>query len=163
MTLVRSDQARCPELLESENALLWCMRAWVIGYCADRRLSDRIEAALARLGAAEAVAEFDGFMRTLGQGARRTIEINCVCYPDISNDERRLLDSFAYQQREDHEEAYAIISHLLIGRAATIACERAQRLALAFAAAGRIFPRPSLTSVSRTADFVCAGMSRYLH
>lgn len=163
MTLVGSNHARCSELLASENALLWCMRAWVIGHCTNRHTSDRIEAVLAKVGALGAGAEFDGFMRALSQGARGTMEINCVCYPDVSDDKRRLLDAFALQQQGNHDEVYATMSNLLTVRAAAVACERLKRLALALDTAGRVSRRPSPNPANRIADFVCAGMSRYLH
>jgi hypothetical protein len=140
----QSDHSRSSELPELENALLWCMRAWVIGHCNHRKVADRIETVLGALGAAAAVADLDGFMRALSQGARRRIEVNCVCYQDVSDDERLLLDAFALQQQEDHEDAYAILAHFMAERAVVVACEHAQRLALVLAAAGRVLttPRP---------------------
>ncbi len=162
MMMVESDRDRCSELPELENALIWCMRAWVIGHCNHRKVSDGIESVFAALGVASAVADLYGFMRVLSQGARRTVEVNCVCYPDVSADERLLLDVFALQQNEDHEDAYAVMSHLMTERAAMAACDRAQRLALALAAAGRILPAPHGYEHGMNACTSLAG-SRYLH
>ena len=50
------DSTRCSELPELENALLWCMRAWVIGHCHHRNVAGRIETVFVELGAAWAAA-----------------------------------------------------------------------------------------------------------
>lgn len=125
-----------------ERALLWCLRAWVIGHCEGRSVSHHVTAVLARFGAEEALGELDGFMDVLGRGARRTININCICYDEVSDDERALLDVFAFEQRHDHRSAGAAVAGLVTRRAAPLACDRAGRLMLAFMAAGNVLAAP---------------------
>jgi hypothetical protein len=126
------------ELPVLEDVLLWCMRAWVIGRCRGVATGTRIERALARIGLSEACGYLEGFMWALSRGARRTIEIDCVCHPEVSADERMLLAVFALEQQEAHDDAYAILARLLTERAATAACESAQHLALMLSAAGEV-------------------------
>ena len=102
-------------------------------------------------------------MWALSQRTRRTIEVNCVCYPDVSADERLLLDAFALQQQENHEDAYAILNHLMMERAAVIASDRAHRLALALAGAGRVLPVPRHGRVPHLNAYADVAGSRYLH
>lgn len=154
---------RAGGLPDAENALLWATRAWVIGHCRRVDVTARIEAVLARLGAAEAAHDLNRFMSALRQGALRTIEINCVCHPEVSIDERMLLDVFALQQQEDHDDAYAILSCLLTERASVAACESAQRVGLSLAAAGRdLRCRPS-AYVRHLRDYATARPSYLLH
>lgn len=136
----------CAALPELENALLWCMRAWVIGYAEHKRVSHRIAAVFNRLGAPGAAEELEQFMGLLSRNVRRMVEVNCVCCEQVSADEHLLLDVFALQQQEDHGAAYALMAQLIDAPAAEAACDHAQRLALALAAAGRAlaetFPLP---------------------
>lgn len=161
--MMQLDRNRCSELPELENALLWCMRAWVIGHCNHRKVSDRMASIFAKLGAAGAVSDLDGLMWALSQGARRTIEVNCVCYSEVSADERMLLDAFALEQQEDHEDAYAILIHLMTERAAAIACDHAHRLALSLAAAGRLLSLPQHGCALGMSTCANVARSGYLH
>src|SRR5260221_2505527 len=81
-----------------EQQLLWSMRAWVIGYCRGLPVAERLEEAFAGIGAAEAATHLYGFMWALGHGARRLLAVDCVCRPQVSEDERRLLDILALHQ-----------------------------------------------------------------
>ena len=136
----------CAALPELENALLWCMRAWVIGYAEHKRVSHRIAAVFNRLGAPGGAEELERFMGLLSRNVRRMVEVNCVCCEQVSADEHLLLDVFALQQQEDHSAAYALMARLINEPAAEAACDHAQRLALALAASGRAlaetFPLP---------------------
>jgi hypothetical protein len=151
------------ELPVPENALLWSMRAWVIGHCRRLDVYGRIEGVLAQLGASEAAHDLNGFMWALRQGALRTIEINCVCHKEVSLDEHTLLDLFAQQQQEDHEDAYTILSGLVTERAAIAASESSQRVALLLAVAGNILCRPSSARVRSLTEYAGARQAGYLH
>jgi hypothetical protein len=147
------------ELPALENLLLWCMRAWVIGHCRGVETSARIEQALEQIELPEALGYLDGFMWALSQGARRTIQIDCVCHPEVSADERALLAVFALQQQEEHEDAYAILARMMTERAAIAACDSAQRLALMLSGVGEELCAPP----ERADRLSLAGPSCTLH
>ncbi len=128
-----------------ENALLWTMRAWVIGHCQRVDVAHRIETVFDQLGAPEAAASLGGFMSALSQGAKRVLEVNCVCCPDVSEDEAALLRVVALQQEEAHEEAFAVLSDMTVERATASACDNGYRLILALNSAGHTLPRHSLS------------------
>jgi hypothetical protein len=151
------------ELPVPENALLWSMRAWVIGLCRHLDVSCRIERVLAQLGASEATYDLNGFMWALRHGALRTIEINCVCYPEVSLDERMLLDLFALQQQEEHEDAFTLLSGLVTEREAVAASESSQRVALLLAVAGNILPTPSSRRVRNLSEYASVRRAGNLH
>ena len=127
-------------LPDAERALLWVMRAWVIGHCRDEDVSERIAAMLAKLGARGSLVHLDRFMAALCRGAMRQIDVNCVCNPKVSHDERLLLDVFALQQQERHDDAYALLRSLVTEGAAIIAGDSAQSLGLSLAAGGTLLP-----------------------
>ena len=83
-----------------ENALLWAMRAWVIGHSRNVDVATRIERLFESLGAPDAAPHLDGFMRVLSRTANRVLEVNCVCHTAVSVDEASLLSLFALQQKE---------------------------------------------------------------
>jgi hypothetical protein len=124
-----------------ENVLLWSLRAWVIGH--NRRIDvvQRIGAVFTQLGASEAASYLDDFMRILCRGATRTLNIDCVCYPEVSADESTLLDVFALQQEGYGNEARALLRQLIERNAAAAGCCSAARLVLALKAAGHALPR----------------------
>ncbi|HTT82581.1 MAG TPA: hypothetical protein VMF67_03790 [Rhizomicrobium sp.] len=151
------------ELPVPESVLLWSMRAWVIGHCRRLDVSSRIERVLAQLGASEAAHDLNGFMWALRQGALRTIEINCVCHPEVSLDEGMLLALFALQQQEDHDDAYTVLSGLVTERAAIAASESSQRVALLFAVAGNSLSTLSFIRVRSLAEHASTRRAGYLH
>ncbi|CAI9121949.1 hypothetical protein [Brytella acorum] len=127
---------RYTDLPDTEKALLWCIRAWVISLSGRPHLIERIDTTFESLGASEGAAELYGLMATVARGARRFIEINCVCYPHVGMDERRLLDALAFQQHGRHEDAFDILTDLLSTEAALTACDYLIRLAVTLSAAG---------------------------
>jgi hypothetical protein len=60
--IVQQNFVFCADLPDLENALLWSMRAWVIGHCRHADVSAQIEEVLAKLGTAEAAGDLDRFM-----------------------------------------------------------------------------------------------------
>lgn len=129
------------DLAPLDQTLLWAMRAWVIGFCRQTKVADRIETVFTQLGAPEATHQLEGFMSALSQGTRQVLEVNCVCQTVVSDDERALLDIFVLQQDEDHDEAFSLLSAMLSETATVAACACANRLVLALNAAGHAIPR----------------------
>ncbi len=124
-----------------EAALLWSMRAWVIGHCRGVDVAGRIGTMFTQLEAPRAADYLDGFMQTLCRSATRTLEVNCVCYPTLSADEAALLDVHALQQLGYEDEAYAVLRRMLTHAGAVTGCDRSARLTLLLTAAGHSLPR----------------------
>lgn len=143
-----SSVSRCDDLPGLDHALLWTMRAWVLGECRKRDITDQIQQVFHSLGVPEGSRQLDRFMRALSHGARRSLEVNCVCNPRVSADEACLLAVFRLQQQERHEEAFEMLSTLTAEFAAITGCDSANRIALALAECGQTFtaPRSALTS-----------------
>ncbi|MDR3519070.1 MAG: hypothetical protein P4M00_25000 [Azospirillaceae bacterium] len=119
-----------------ERLLLWTMRAWVLGHCHGRDAETGIRNVFDRLGTPEAVASLDGFMTALSLGARRVLEVNCVCNRTLSDDERALLCAIGFEQEEASEDAFNLLTPLISERAAAAACISARRLAVALQSQG---------------------------
>ncbi len=119
-----------------ERALLWAIRAWVIGLTRRVPVEERIEAMLARLGAPEASSALFALMWVLNCGATRTLAIDCVCHPGVSGDERRLLEVLALYQQAREFEALLLLRSILTPAAAIAAGANAAQLASLLAAAG---------------------------
>jgi hypothetical protein len=81
----------------------------------------------------------------------------------VSADKRLLLNVFAHQQQENHDDACAILAKLVIEQAGVAACENAQRLVLSLAAAGKTLHTPPSAVVPNLSDYASARRSRYLH
>ncbi len=150
-----------------ENIVLWSMRAWVIGHCRRIDIASRIETVFVQLGVPESAAHLDGFMGALGGGVRRTLKVNCVCCKQVSADEAALLQVFAFQQDEAHEEAYAILEDMVTEAAAAACSDQAHRLALSLQAAGHLLI--GATAINLHADSISPDdllgnpFPRYLH
>jgi hypothetical protein len=124
-----------------EEALLWTMRAWVIGHSRRVDVEARIDRVFSRLGVPEAGAYLAGFMGVLSRTATRVLEVNCVCHPEVSDDEAALLRVAALQQGEAYEDAYALLAGMTTEVGAAAGCDQACRLALALQDAGQILRR----------------------
>jgi len=136
-----------------ETALLWAMRAWVLGLLRDTDVAPRIVAVFTRLGAPEAMASFDGLMRGLAHGARRVLDVNCVCHPRVSGDEQSLLDACALRQAGRWQDALALLGTLTTPAAAAACNDSAARLMAVLNAAGHMLqPNAAL----RRHAFACA-------
>jgi hypothetical protein len=153
--------ARCDALPSLDHALLWTMRAWVLGQCRKRDTGEQIRQVFQTLGAPEGDRQLDRFMRALSHGARRSLEVNCVCNPHVSADEARLLDVFRLQQQERHDEAFETLLALAGEFAAITGCDSANRIALALAECGQTLSVVPPTSASRWHSTVAdAGLHR---
>lgn len=139
----------------AENALLWCMRAWVVGLHRDIGAERRIEDVLARLGAPIAAEYLFGFMFALRHGAVRTIGVDCPCQPRVSADERTLLGVFALAQEDQSLEAMLALRGLVSAPAAKAAWTSAEGVAGALLRAGQLLTRPQAT----TARYAVLGRS----
>jgi hypothetical protein len=128
--------ALCEALPTLENALLWTMRAWVIGRCYNRDTAGRIDDVFHKLGVAAGARHLDGFMTALSRGALRSLEVNCVCHPAVSDDEAALLEIFALQQQERHEGAFEVLAAMATEVTAIDGCDSANRLVIALGEAG---------------------------
>lgn len=137
-----SSAIRCDALPSLDNALLWTMRAWVLGVCRKRDTVEQIHHVFQSLGAPEGGHQLDRFMRALSHGARRSLEVHCVCNPQVSADEVSLLTVFRLQQEERHEEAFETLSALTAEFAAIAGCDSANRIAIALAECGQLLSAP---------------------
>ena len=126
-----------------EHVLLWSMRVWVIGRLRDVDVTDHIREVYGQLQAVEASVYLELFMQALNRGATRTLDVNCVCYPEVTADESALLDVFALQQERCGEEALALLARMVTRNAAIAGCHSAGQLVLALNAAGQVLPRGS--------------------
>src|SRR5579859_4894358 len=88
-----------------DGVLLWTMRAWVLGIREKIPVEEQIQDAFNRLGAPGATGPLFGFMRCLSHGAARTLDVHCVCVPEVSCDERCLIDILALSQQARRFEA----------------------------------------------------------
>jgi hypothetical protein len=147
---------RVSDLPSLEGLMLWTIRAWVIGHCHGRDAARGIHAVCDRLGVPEAAFAIGHFMAAIGNGARRTIEVNCVCYPDVSDDEMRLLRALALEQYEAPEDAYDTLTVMIGERYVATACASAQRLVHLLEAAGHLLRpvRPEPTNAAAKAGAV---------
>ena len=134
VTIDHGERAGLPML---ENVLLWSMRAWTIGLRRGIPVEERIEELFAKIGAPEAAGQLYGFIWIVGHCASRTIEVDCVCAPRISADERCLLDVLALTQHGRSADAAALLASLVAGRAAAAAAASAQQITVALSASGR--------------------------
>jgi hypothetical protein len=156
----------CTGLPMLENALLWAMRAWVIGHSRRVDVADRIGRVFDRLGAQGAARHLDRFMAVLSQSATRVLEVHCVCHTDISADEAALLHLFSLQQDEAYEEAHLLLASMTIEPGAVLGCDHAGRLALALRDAGQTLQRktdPAAPVDPRWAGLGGQGMSQTIH
>lgn len=153
---------RCEDLPGLDHALLWTMRAWVLGQCRKRETEDQIRQVFQTLGTPDGDRQLDRFMRALSHGARRSLEVNCVCNPLFSEDEARLIGIFRLQQQERHEEAFEALSALTAEFAAIAGCDSANRIALALAECGQVFTDPPQPADARRwrSTIVDAGLHR---
>jgi hypothetical protein len=133
-----------PTLPWLETMLLWSMRAWVIGSRRKIPVERQIEEVFDRIGAGDAVGALFGFMWVVGHGALRTLNVECVCNPGISADERCLLDVIALHQHRRSFEAMVLLRSLLAPRAALAAADSAARLTAALTDANRFLASPQL-------------------
>lgn len=127
-----------------EAALLWSMRAWVLGQVRGIAVDDRLQAVFAGLRATAAVEPLDGLMWVLSQGASRTLDIACVCNPAVSADETTLLDVLALEQEARPDDATVLLGRLVNRAAAGIGRGCAGRLVAAVNAAGHRLPRAGI-------------------
>ena len=140
-TIEHDERADLPML---ENALLWSMRAWTIGLTRGIPVEERIDELFARIGAPAAAGQLYGFMWIIGHCAARALEVDCVCNPRISADERRLLDILALTQHGRAAEAQALLASLVSGQAAAAAAASAQQITAILATSGRFLARRPL-------------------
>ena len=117
------------------------MRAWVIGHNRKINLTGRIAKIFASLNAPEAANRLDRFMGDLRAGAKRVLNIDCVCQPAASTDEMLLLDVFALLQEAHEDEASVLLDRLITTETVQSACCNALGLSLCLNAAGHYLPR----------------------
>jgi hypothetical protein len=131
--------------------MLWTIRAWVIGHCHGKDAEQGIRAVFDRLGAPQGALALGQFMGAIGNGARRTIEVNCVCYPEVTDDEQALLRVLALEQYDEPDDAYATLRPMIAERHAAAACANAQRLGHLLESAGHLL-RPVPSEVEDSAE-----------
>ena len=134
-----------------ENVLLWSMLAWAIGMRRGIPVEEWIEEVFAKIGAPETASQIYGFIWIIGHCASRVIEVDCVCNPRISADERSLLDILALTQHGRSSDALVLLRSLVSDQAATAAADSAQRIMATLTASGRFLSlcrQPPFTSLS---------------
>jgi hypothetical protein len=138
-----------------EPALLWSMRAWVVGFTRQIITSDRIDRLWTDLAAPEAARHLNQMMRALASGATRTLEIHCVCNTEISEDEVTLLTLMLQPQTNDNIHRPDLLGLTTIASASEI-CEHAGQLRQALVDAGHRVAPESLA----TLDVAMPGLVR---
>ena len=128
------------ELPSAEATFLWVIRVWVIGHLRQQDVSAHIGTALREIGADRSQPFLDGFMGALSRGARRPLEILCLCRTEVTADERLLLDSVALIQQDETVEALDQLCTLLTDPAAAAALRSAEGIADDFVRAGILLP-----------------------
>jgi hypothetical protein len=154
------------ELPPLEQVLLWCMRAWVIGFSRKIEVGPRIARMCAALQVPEAAGYLDGAMWAVGHGARRPVGIHCVCCEGLSADERLLLEVLELHQDERSQRAERLLRTLLRPAAAQAASDSAGRLVAALNAAGhRLAADPPFPGMGLlgAAEAACPALPRVLH
>ena len=131
-------------LSRQERIVLWTMRAWVIGITQKIPVEEQIQDAFNRIGAPDATGQLYGFMWILSQGASRMLNVDCVCQPRLSRDERMLLDIMALSQHERTFEAMLLLRSLVRRGSAVAAAESAIKVTRSLSAAGFILPVRSM-------------------
>lgn len=117
-----------PELPLPETAVLWAMRAWVIGGRRNRRVAPYIGPVFAELGAPEAASLLYELMHAITYWACRTLAVHCPCYPAVSEDEQTLLDVLALTQERQGFERLLLLRTLVRPGAATLVGQGASGL-----------------------------------
>ena len=135
------DEQNFADLPQAEHTLLWAMRVWVVGHCRQQDVSDRIGNALRSHGAEGAFRYLEGFMWALSRGVRRP------------------LDAFSLLQRDEADEAEALLGRLITDHAASVAIRSAESMAQEFVGAGLVLRwTPAAYEPLRVAD-----QARVLH
>lgn len=135
MTPILDERAALPP---AQGVLLWSMRAWVLGLARSTSMADRIHAAFAGVEAEDAAPSLIELMETLDHGGIRTIEVERMCNPAISADERLLLGVFARVQAGDVASAAAILRGMIAHASVAAALHRVEDVASALLDAGHL-------------------------
>lgn len=125
-----------------QQALLWCMRAWVAGLQQPIEAGSRIQDMMARLDAPDAAPYLEGMMFALRHGATRRLAIGCLCWRHVSGDERMLLETLGLAQDRRPFEALLLLRGILTPEGARAALHSAEKLGVSLAQAGRFLPAP---------------------
>lgn len=125
-----------------QQALLWCMRAWVAGLQQPIEAGSRIQDMMARLDAPDAAPYFEGMMFALRHGATRRLAVGCACWRHVSDDERMLLETLGLAQERRPFEALLLLRGILTPEGARAALHSAEKLGASLARAGRFLPAP---------------------
>ncbi|WP_158743113.1 hypothetical protein [Acidisphaera sp. L21] len=118
-----------------ERALLWSMRAWVIGYTRRIKVDDRIGQMWSSLGVVEAAGCVDALMWALSNGVTRAVQINCTCNTETSADEQVLL-RLVMQAPVHRDLQWLELLGMVTPGAAGAICDSGARLRLVLAAGG---------------------------
>ena len=108
-------------IAQGDQLFVWSMRQWLISACYGRCVRKDLAKPYQRLGCLHAIPDFDEFMCILTRSARRSIELRCIAYPTLSQDERTLLrvlqaQQNASDQRETASSAAAALIHSPVDR-----------------------------------------------
>ena len=133
-------------ILPVEQAILWCMRVWVMGRHYDIAAPSRIHDTMTRLQADEAAPHLEGFMSALGHGATRRIAIHCTCHGRVEADERILLDVLCLAQQGQRFKALVLLGGMATDDTARSALRSAEALGTKLALAGHILQAPGATA-----------------
>lgn len=125
-----------------QQALLWCMRVWVAGLRQPIEAGPRIQDMMTQLGAPDAAPFFEGMMFALQHGAARQLAVGCVCWRQVSDDERMLLEMLGLAQACRLFKALLMLRGFLTPEGARAALHSAEQLGVSLAGAGRFLPAP---------------------
>jgi hypothetical protein len=124
------------------SVLLWCMRLRMVGSRRPLCAQAQIDEALTRLGAPEAVPDFEQFLHVMATDSLRALDIHCVCWRSVGQDELAVLDVLALAQERLAMETLMVLRGLLPPAAAMRARHHAEQVGAALARAGWFLDAP---------------------
>lgn len=142
------------------RVLLWAMRAWVVCVRARALPALPVLDAFRRMGVPSAAALLDEALVAVARPALRPLSVHCPCCPDISGDERLLLDVAAAAQHGDREVGLSLLADLLDPTSARRALDSFTAFGSVVALAGLLLPPPDTFAPAFAGS---AAPSRSLH
>ncbi|MGK9165645.1 hypothetical protein KXR53_05075 [Inquilinus limosus] len=134
------DDAGAPALTRAETLVLWAIRAWVAGHRHGIPVLANLRTAFRNEGAPAAAEAVDDLMGFIGDGAGRTIRVNCPRCRLVTEDERLLLDIVALHQQGETLWAPFLARAILTPAAARLCGAAFAALAEALRDGGIVLP-----------------------
>lgn len=122
----------------AQGVILWSMRAWVLGLARDTDMTVRIRGAFDGVDAPDAAGDLIAFMEALDAAGTRTIDVERMCNPRLSADERLLLDVFARIAAGNAAAAARVLRGMVTTRGVSASLTHAEAVASELVDAGHL-------------------------